>query len=81
MESLFDTFCSILMAIPILIIFACTMWWAMVSVGWYLFLIPAYIGGGISLYRKNAKPLLIGLAVSWIGSWIIAFVSVFFIKF
>lgn len=75
-----DAFFSILFGIPFLIAWTMILWWALVSHVWYLMLIPAYIGGGVSLYQKNPKWFLIGLATSWVGSWIIAFIAIFCVR-
>jgi len=53
------------------------LWWYMVQVGWFLFLIPFYVGAGIGLYRKDFKYPVIGLAVSWVMSWAVALFVVF----
>lgn len=67
--------------IEAIVYFTCVMWWALITHAWHVVLIPFWIGSAIGLYRKNIKYPLIGLGISWWASWMIAFVSIFFIRF
>lgn len=76
-----DTLLAILMGLPYLIVFTCICWWALVSTLWYLLLIPFWIGSIVGFTKKDLKYPLIGFAVSWFGSWVIALIAILTVKF
>ena len=67
-----DAFFALLFGLPYMIVFLCMAWWYLVTEAWYLLLIPFYIGSIFGIARKDPRWLVIGLVVTWIGSWIVA---------
>jgi hypothetical protein len=76
-----DFIIEAIMFVMMSLMWTVVMWGALMATMWYVFLIPFAIGCVHGAYRKNWKYPLIGLAVSFFGSWVIAFISVFFIRF
>lgn len=76
-----DQLITLIMFVSSMLIWTIIMWSAIMSVMWYLALIPCLIGTGFGLYFKNWRYPLVGLAIGWFGSWVVALVSTFFVKF
>ena len=76
-----DFMIEAIMFVMMALMWTVVMWGALMAAAWYVFLIPFAIGGAVGLYYKSWKFPLIGLAVSFVGSWVIAFISIFFIRF